>query len=73
MLLYNFTIDTYKIDVTAEKENDYHVSIDGVYAGAIHANITDDSPYLIWKTKDLIPEDLVQKIGAAIEDEDEQK
>lgn len=71
MLLYNFTIDTYKIDVTAEKENEYHVSIDGVYAGIIFTEFIDEPPFIIWKSRDLIPEDLIQKIGAQIEDEDE--
>ncbi|MDQ1139397.1 hypothetical protein [Pedobacter agri] len=70
MLLYNFNINTYKVDVTAEIENEYHVSLDGVYAGTIFAEFIDEPPFMIWKTRDLIPEDLVQKIGAAIEDED---
>ncbi|RZK72896.1 MAG: hypothetical protein EOO85_18540 [Pedobacter sp.] len=71
MLLYNFNINTYKVDVTAEVENEYHVSLDGVYAGIIFPKFIDEPPFMIWKTNDLIAEDLVQKIGAAIEDEDE--
>ena len=69
--IYNFTINTYKVDVTAEVENEYHVSLDGIYAGIIFPEFIDETPFMVWKTKDLIQEDLVQKIGAAIEDEDE--
>jgi len=29
----------------------------------------EEPPFTIWKTNDLIPEDLVQKIGGAIEQE----
>lgn len=71
MLVYNFNINTYKVEVTAEVANEYHVSIDGGYAGIIFAEFVDDRPFMVWKTRDLIPEGLVQKIGAAIEDEDE--
>ena len=71
MLLYNFTINSYSIAVTAELENEYHVSIDGVYAGIIYTDFIDEPPFMIWKSRDLIAEDLIQKIGAAIEDEDE--
>lgn len=71
MLLYNFNIDTYKVGVTAEVEKEYHISLDGVYAGIIFPEFIDEPPFMIWKTNDFIAEDLVQKIGAAIEDEDE--
>jgi len=69
--IYNFTINTYKVDVTAEVENEYHISLDGIYAGIIFPEFLDEPPFMVWKTRDLIQEDLVQKIGAAIEDEDE--
>jgi hypothetical protein len=69
MLEYNFNIDTYNVNVKAEVENEYHVQLDGVFAGVIYPEFIDEPPFLIWKTKDLIAEDLVQKIGAAIEDE----
>lgn len=71
MVEYDFEIDTYKVSITAEVENEYHVTIDGVFAGVIFPEFIDEPPFLIWKTTDLIQEDLVQKIGAAIEDEDE--
>lgn len=71
MQLYNFKIKSYQVDVTAEVQNEYHVSLDGIYAGIIYSEFMDESPFLVWKTKDLIAEDLVQDIGAAIEDEDE--
>jgi len=71
MLEYSFNIDTYQVDVTAEVENEYHAKLDGVFAGVIYPEFIDEPPFLIWKTKDLIAEDLVQKIGAAIEVEDE--
>ena len=71
MLIYNFEINTYNVGVTAEHENEYHVSLDGVYAGIIYCEFIDEPPFIVWKTRDLIAEDLVQKIGAAIEAEDE--
>lgn len=62
---YNFYIDTYEIAVKVDTPNDYHINIDSVYAGRIYYElIVGNQP--IWKTKDLIPEDLVQKIGSAI-------
>ena len=71
MLLYNFNINTYQVKVTAETENEYHVSLDGNFAGIIFAQFVDDPPFMVWKTRDLIPEDMVQKIGAGIQDQDE--
>ena len=71
MVSNDFEIDTYKVSVKAEVENEYHIRIDGVFAGVIFPEFIDEPPFLIWKTKDLIQEDLVQKIGAAIEDADE--
>jgi len=69
--IYEFTINTYKVGVTLDADSQYHVSLDGNYAGMIFTEFIDEYPFLIWKTKDIIAEDLVQKIGAAIEDEDE--
>lgn len=67
MLPYKFKINTYDVDITAKTNNDYHVSLDGVFAGIVFSEFTEG--IVIWKTKDLIPEDLVQKIGTAIEKE----
>lgn len=69
--IYNFTIDTYKVDVIGDDDNLYHIRLDGIFAGIIFPQFIDEPPFMVWKTRDLIPEDLVQKIGAAIEDEDE--
>lgn len=70
MQSYNFKIKSYNVEVTIEQENEYHVRLDGVFAGIIYSEFIDEPPFLVWKTKDLIAEDLVQDIGAAIEDED---
>lgn len=71
MMKYKFTINTYEVDVIVAHEPTYHVSLDGVFAGVIYTEFLDEPPFMIWKTRDLIAEDLVQKIGAAIENEDE--
>ena len=68
--IYNFTINTYQVGVNAEEDNQYHVSLDGVFSGIIFPDFIDEPPFMVWNTKDIIPEDLVQKIGAAIEKED---
>lgn len=70
MQRYHFSTNTSTIDVIAEVENQFHVSLDVVYAGIIFPEFTEDIPFLIWKSSDLIPEDLIQKIGKAIENED---
>jgi len=68
MQSYSFNINTYKVEVN-QFNNEYHVSLDGVHAGVIFPEKMEEPPFTIWKTSDLIPEDLVQKIGAAIEQE----
>jgi len=68
MQSYSFNINTYKVDVT-EIKNEYHISLDGVHSGIIFPETIQEPPFTVWKTNDLIPEDLVQKIGAAIENE----
>jgi len=68
--IYHFNINTYKVDVNAEDNNLYHVSVNGIFAGIIFPEFIDEPPFMVWKTKDIISEDLVQKIGAEIEKED---
>ena len=70
MLIYNFKIHTYDVGVKVQQENEYHVSLDGVYAGIIYSEFIDELPFMVWKTRDLIAEDLVQKTGAVIQQSD---
>ncbi len=69
MKVYHFNINTYKIEVTAENQKQYQVNLDGVYAGMIYPKFIKEDSFTIWKSNDLIPEDLLQKIGAAIQGE----
>jgi len=69
MFTYRFEIYTYDVGVTAIIENKYHITLDGAYAGIIFPEFLDQPPFLVWKTKDLIADVLVQKIGAAIQNE----
>ncbi|KLT63903.1 hypothetical protein [Pedobacter sp. BMA] len=66
MEIYNFDIDGLEIGVTAEKENEYHVSIDGKYIGIMYTSFLNDPPFIQWYTGDLICDDLVYRIGEEI-------
>ncbi|WP_316801435.1 hypothetical protein [Pedobacter frigidisoli] len=44
MEIYNFDIDNLEIGVTAERQNEYHVSIDGKYIGIMYTSFLNDVP-----------------------------
>ncbi|WP_316801430.1 hypothetical protein [Pedobacter frigidisoli] len=58
--------DNFEIGVTAERENEYHVSIDGKYVGIMYISFLNDMPFIQWHTGDLICDELVHKIGDMI-------
>jgi len=49
MKVYHFNINTYQIEVTAEDQKQYQVSLDGVYAGMIYPEFIKEDSFTIGK------------------------